>query len=826
MDSESDKPAEGTNEPDDGPGGPDEPGNSSKPFLETFIASSTRQAILLFLLFFAIVVSISLFWGQISKALDYISPSAPKQALEDWRFHVIVAGLLLTWRIYCFFLNGLTRRETGLFEKLSANPVLWSFIAVLFISALALLLSFFYDLYSIKPNNPAIATLKILERVPTDWRFYIIILALAGLWASWCLYLKLQLREMLDLTSEDSRRQGLNNRDWQAYCELRGRALSLRTRAGLTLGGVFVLLLGGIYLILFILPQIKQSDIILRQQTKQQVRFQEKFGNKMRAIGEGRFWFKTFDAHPGNIRSRIIIAFSGLGVYSEYPQFEPTIRTTAASAKTGLIAREEGPIVVTYDGGETWKPVNLKLEAEEQIKKITRIEVGKSVLAMGNKGSGFRLSVTQSGELSLKSTKLTLKEGEGIRNTFFSKDGKHILAVGYKGSAFRLSLTQSGELSSKSTKLTLKEGEWIRNTFFSKDGKHILAVGYKGSAFRLSLTQSGELSSKSTKLTLKEGEWIRNTFFSKDGKHILAVGDKGSIFWLSVTQSGELSLTSTSIKLKEGEWIRATKFSANNKRVMVEGSKGSKFSLSMGASGKLFLKAANFTLDAEEPFEQTAPIIDNKRHLLVNSQGLVSVKLDDEQSWKETVWDGKDVPKLIYLVRVPLGDDVHAAVAIDKKGNSYYLKAHAHIKKWKTWPLQNMEEELNKNKLVRDSNLFQDIRTHLAQTDSIVSKKIEDNNESPPKKNSWFDIDNLTAMRIATMTVLFFLVQLLVRLYQYSMRLADFWDSRADAILLDENFAAGKALRFDDLVQALAPDAYDFKPMPKSLFGWSLPRRN
>ena len=75
-------------------------------------------------------------------------------------------------------------------------------------------------------------------------------------------------------------------------------------------------------------------------------------------------------------------------------------------------------------------------------------------------------------------------------------------------------------------------------------------------------------------------------------------------------------------------------------------------------------------------------------------------------------------------------------------------------------------------------------------------------------------------MQIASMTILFFLVQLLVRLYQYSMRLANFWDSRADAILLDENFAEGEAERFDNLVQAFAPDAYDFKPMPRSLFGW------
>ena len=81
----------------------------------------------------------------------------------------------------------------------------------------------------------------------------------------------------------------------------------------------------------------------------------------------------------------------------------------------------------------------------------------------------------------------------------------------------------------------------------------------------------------------------------------------------------------------------------------------------------------------------------------------------------------------------------------------------------------------------------------------------------------WFPIDELTLMRIATMTILFFLVQLLVRLYQYNLRLASFLDSRADAVLLARTFASGKRIPFDDLVRSMAPDDYDFKPQPRSL---------
>lgn len=77
-------------------------------------------------------------------------------------------------------------------------------------------------------------------------------------------------------------------------------------------------------------------------------------------------------------------------------------------------------------------------------------------------------------------------------------------------------------------------------------------------------------------------------------------------------------------------------------------------------------------------------------------------------------------------------------------------------------------------------------------------------------------LNNVTLTQIATLTVLFFMVQILVRLYQYSLRLSAFWESRADTVLLARSFASLEAERFDGLVNALAPDAHDFKPPPKS----------
>lgn len=68
-----------------------------------------------------------------------------------------------------------------------------------------------------------------------------------------------------------------------------------------------------------------------------------------------------------------------------------------------------------------------------------------------------------------------------------------------------------------------------------------------------------------------------------------------------------------------------------------------------------------------------------------------------------------------------------------------------------------------------------------------------------------------------------YLVQLFVRLYRYSVRLAAHWDSRADAVLLGHSFS-GINPSFNDLVAALGPDALDFKPPRYSYFpSWRRP---
>lgn len=84
-------------------------------------------------------------------------------------------------------------------------------------------------------------------------------------------------------------------------------------------------------------------------------------------------------------------------------------------------------------------------------------------------------------------------------------------------------------------------------------------------------------------------------------------------------------------------------------------------------------------------------------------------------------------------------------------------------------------------------------------------------------------VDQVHWLRAVATLATIYMVQLFVGLYRYSVRLAAFWDSRADAVLLGTRFSRSD-LSFDNLIAALAPDALDFKPPRYSYFpAWRRP---
>ena len=887
---------------------------------KNFIKNPASKILTLTLLFVAVVLSMLFFWDLISSALDTVYASVPTMAFKDIRFYVITAVLLVILIAFYFQLN--PKQILKLKSNFINNPVFWVVVTLLSLLALSALSSLLWALAN-GSEDTAIAVVDTLKRIPTDMNFYAIAIALVGLWISWRFHLHDKLGKKLTWGFRITARQGLCRNDWEVYLGFRERALALRTRSGLTLIGVFALLLGGIYLIMFILPQIKSSDLWLLRERNLTI-FQERFGKKLQAMVEGRYWLKAYDWGSKRSESPLeLIANIRTDDFKMFPGIGSSIGGTATNGKI-FLARTNGMGLATVDGGNNWERRDLKLKNGEGFAGSVLSKNGQHGLLLGDEGTAFMtknsgqnwknansLQITdwinlavlsddgkralitddessvfflqKNGDMwnkvNLKTQKLIQPEEE-ITFAVLSDNGTHGLIAGDKGSVL---MTDDSGKKWKQIKADLKSGERISDALLSDDGMHGLIAGDKGSV-RMTSNSGKSWASVDKQLTdnnkLKDGERISDALLSDDGMHGLIAGDKGSVRmtsdsgknWVSVNEK----LTNNN-KLQNGERIRAASYSNDGKRILLVNNEGlvlmsvnggdswghknlkkledewitvimlsndGKHALIASEEGSVFITANSGKEWIQEilklnPNEEitTAMLSNNGKYgLIMSNHGRVFVKKDGGHSWETTQWDG-GIPKLKHLISVPLDNDTHLAVAIDQKGNPYLLKNHPDMAEWKTWAFSKIGEKIAKNKLVRESRTFQQINSFLIDSGSIgkerhvgkPDKQNEVSNDSSADTRLrvlGVTLNDLTVMRVATMTILFFLLQLLVRLYQYSLRLANFWDSRADAILLHQNFADKKAEKFDDLVQALAPDTYDFKPMPGSLFGLRWPGRN
>jgi|KBSSwiS6_1023812.scaffolds.fasta_scaffold00058_25 hypothetical protein len=94
-----------------------------------------------------------------------------------------------------------------------------------------------------------------------------------------------------------------------------------------------------------------------------------------------------------------------------------------------------------------------------------------------------------------------------------------------------------------------------------------------------------------------------------------------------------------------------------------------------------------------------------------------------------------------------------------------------------------------------------------------VASLIKQMDERPPvmyPQQTYFLVSTVTT-RVGIIVLLLFLVQILVPLYRYNMRLAAFYDARADAITLVENRPSEQ---LETLVSLLSAEAIDFGKSP------------
>ena len=324
---------------------------------------------------------------------------------------------------------------------------------------------------------------------------------------------------------------------------------------------------------------------------------------------------------------------------------------------------------------------------------------------------------------------------------------------------------------------------------------------------------------------------IEEAVFRERYGHILRPVSQGR-YWLKMDAKG--------LELAKGERIITASFASDGRRGIVGGTKSSVFFTK--DEGRTWSRPADLTLKGDEQ-EYVARVefgVDDnsKTMLVVGDEGSVFVTRNEGQTWFLT--EGLDsVTKELVSVRAiqekptkerlvdrqtgaksPSEEKDGYDPSEEKDGSQYSFLMMAGdgayiLKTHQIGPEESLsviQSRVRNDDVLRRSVIGKDIlKMSLQESPGLGGNHGEDTTKI------WFPIDELTLMRIASMTILFFLVQLLVRLYQYNLRLASFLDSRADAVLLARTFASRERIPFDDLVHSMAPDDYDFKPQPRLL---------
>ena len=683
-------------------------------------------------------------------------------------------------------------------------------------------------------------------------------------------------------TGDDDR--GLSGHDWWVAQELRKRALGLRLRADILLLGVLGLLFGGIYFVLFVLFEVGQSEIMEIRRDQFRARFSQtmqslaegrywvktdnRFGRQVFDLGKsraedtkvvvadhkllfltadgGQSW-KRIELPPGPDEGAVtalavsedggsIAAGSSEGLVSvttdggqswnpvrlSLGPDEGAVTALAVSEDGGSIAAgsSEGLVSVTTDGGQSWNPVRLSLgRGEGAVTALAVSEDGGSIAAGSSEGL---VSVTTDGGQSWNLVKLSLGRGEGAVTVLAVSEDDGSIAAG--NSEGLVSVTTEGLRARRSEVLrppALRPGERVRLLAVSRDTQTVVVAGSGGPAF---VTLDGGLSWVSRRLPLGSGERVRLLAVSKDAQTAVVFGVGGPAF--ATTDKGQ---TWRYMKLPESE-----KFSFNLTAGGVDGRAGllemSEGSVFMTTDGGDLWRPAMLTLGSDERVDQMVVSGDDSQTALVKaSEGSVFVTADGGRSWRSTEFTAEVrewVEEVYWLgegeISFQEGQIYFPGSIVGRttRGNYCYLLAYSAFSDWRNWPLQRIVQEMEADSLLRRSPIFQRISTFVDQTAESANDRSDSRTRASEGVIGLFQLDDLTIQRIVASTILFFLVQLLVRLYQYSLRLAAFWESRSDALLLNQSFAEKKAETFDDLVNALSPDAYDFKAAPKAPLDW------
>ena len=471
---------------------------------------------------------------------------------------------------------------------------------------------------------------------------------------------------------------------------------------------------------------------------------------------------------------------------------------------TAIVGGDEGSVWITMDSGKSWNRQEVELLPGELLTAATLSEDGATAIVGGDEGSVW---ITTNGETW---NPLKWQSKPGFVLDFAISDGSpqraFIMTVAVRRS---IRFSDSGGASKF---LDLLQGERVALTASNSDGTAVVFLGSKGTVWMT--TDSGKSRNRQA-FELRPEEQPTVATLSEDGTTAIVGGDEGSV-WMT-TDSGK-NWNRPEVELLRTEWMEAAEISEDGTTAIVRGDEGSVWMTT--DSGKNWNRPEVELLPGER-LTATTLSKDGATAIVGGNRGSVWKRKDQGANWlkiralpDEVIGEINRISFRSDSAKSDTSADETEPVAIIRSasGSFFAIKEHSELAGWKGRSDSEVQNEMRTDEILKYSELSKSVLEFFAETGQT---SYSNNGE-----RKWFDVilDRFAIVQAATLAILFFFVQMMIRLYQYNFRMAAFCESRADSLLIAHRFVGQSRIRFDDLVRVLAPDSYDFKAPPRSLF--------
>ena len=490
-------------------------------------------------------------------------------------------------------------------------------------------------------------------------------------------------------------------------------------------------------------------------------------------------------------------------------ELEPRERLTAVALSedgaTAIIGGDKGSVWMTTDSGTTWMRPDLELRPEEWLEWAAFSKDGATAFVWSREGSQWMGK--NSGE-SWNRQVLELHPGERLTAATLSQDGATVIAGGDRGSVL---LTNDGGNSWNPVQLA-SSFSFVLDLAISDSNPPHAIIMTAASRLAAELPDPGQATKI---LDLFPGETIAETASNFLGTAHVFVGDEGTV-WMTTNRGA--TWDSHELPPQPGERLTALALSEDGATAIIGGDEGSVWMTS--DSGGAWNRH-ELPLQRRERLTALALSEDGATAIVGTDEGSVWMSNDRGKNWvKIRALPNENIGEIARIsVRINVTgsdaniDEAESVSIIQNESESFFaIKEHSELDGWKGRSDEEVQNAMRTVETLKYSALSQRVSDFFAETGQTGYT----NNGG----REWFDVilDRFAIVQAATLAVLFFFLQMMIRLYQYNFRMAAFCESRADSLLIAHRFIGETHIRFDDLVRVLAPDSYDFKAPPRSPF--------